>query len=124
LQLSDGGLDSFVFESKTLNGDDLVAVTRRVKVGAEADVVLESLCAQVDDSLVELVLSMLLEWTRYKGKVSTHSLPDVVSDKDSTINLRKGRARRFSVEIRYNFFLGGLLKGYAFEMKVGLGWPL
>jgi hypothetical protein len=117
-------LDSFVFESKTLNGDDLVAVTGRVKVGAEADVVLESLCAQVDDSLVELVLSMLLEWTRYKGKVLTHSLPDVVSDKDSTINLRKGRARRFSVEIRYNFFLGGLLKGYAFEMKVGLGWPL
>jgi len=61
LQLGDGGLDSFVFESKTLDGDDLVAVTGRVKVGTEADVVLEGLCAQVDDSLVELVLSMLSE---------------------------------------------------------------
>ena len=63
MQLSDSGLNSFVFESKTLNGDDLVAVTGRVKVGTEADVVLESLCAQVDDSLVELVLSISLEST-------------------------------------------------------------
>jgi hypothetical protein len=54
-------LDFLVCNSKTLNGDDLVAITRRMQVWTKADVKLKSSCGQVDKGLVELVLSALLE---------------------------------------------------------------
>ena len=53
-----------------------------------------------------------------------YRLPDVVSDEDSTVDLRKRLARCFSIEVRNDFFLGRLLKGYAFEVEVSSGWPL
>ena len=61
MQFRNGDFDSFVFESKTLNGDDLVAITGRMQIRAKARVELKCSCGQVDNSLVELVLSILLE---------------------------------------------------------------
>ena len=59
-----------------------------------------------------------------RTQVLAYRLPDVVSDEDSTVDLRKRLARCFSIEVRNDFFLGRLLKGYAFEVEVSSGWPL
>jgi hypothetical protein len=69
LQFGDSGLNSFVCNSKTLNSDNLIAITRRMQVGTKAGIELECFCGQVDNSLVELVLSRLLEskWYRDTG---------------------------------------------------------
>jgi hypothetical protein len=64
-------LNSFIFESKTLNGNDLIAITRCMQVGAEADIELKGFCGQVDDGLVELVLFGLSGYVSYSNTMDT-----------------------------------------------------
>jgi hypothetical protein len=53
-----------------------------------------------------------------------YSSPDVVSDQDSAVDLRKSASRDFGLEIWNYFFLGWFLECDALEVEVGVGRPL
>jgi hypothetical protein len=56
LQLGNGSLDTFIFQSKTFDSNDLIAVSRSMQIGTKSNVVLECRSGEINDSLVEFVL--------------------------------------------------------------------
>jgi hypothetical protein len=69
LQLGDGSLDTFVLQCKTLDGNDLITISRSMQIRAKTNVMLESFGGQVDNSFVEFVLANMsaLKWSEELG---------------------------------------------------------
>lgn len=117
LHFGNFGLDALIIQCDPLDGDDLLAVGRRMQIRAESDIALNLLAAQICHRLVKFVLadvsgtsSRLLQKASFEFQISSYSSPQVICEEYATIDLRQIAAIEFGIQVWERFSLCRLVQ--------------